>query len=548
MHLELEDDKRYCNIMAQQMLTEVVVDGLDISNTRFRKWKDVETFGDTIRDAIIEVTNSIFDDLPDLAPGNTITIKRGFTTATDQNVFDGFIDRIDKQGPYVTIYAHDQMIQLVKATVTYSYDGINFPSTESKGSDIMKDLIETWGGMTAEVVDTGTLITIKKLICNGTDVFSRLQVLADIYDYQIYYDADDSKVHCEPKGYTTNAQTLYVGGANKNVSNLPKWKQDNTQCVNKLEVRGATQEVQDDEYFDGDGTADQVFTLTKKPVSTYVFEDSTLKIGGVVGSTSGTFDYTVDKDNKQILSTSAWAPAVGSNNVKITYINAIPHPVQVEDSISQGKYGIYSAVKWFSDIETVDDAEQRGNGWLTKYSEPFFEVTLKPENLVDYEAGQKVSVVDILNNENREMVINRITKSYPYNGDDLQLGDKEWRLAEWGKFTLERIRRLEEEIDKDTDLLIQVKSFTHTVSHLRRYLEAQTRQIEGGNDILIYNQVTFGFWNTYKWGTDADAFTDAETIRLVWPAQKYVEKFIDEDFKGTGTATWDTAQKALIFD
>jgi len=425
--------------MADQMLTEVIIDGTEISadgTGRLRKYIIQETFGEAVSEAVIECSNGIYTDIPDLNPGKTITIKRGFTTKTDQFVFEGEVDRVVKDGATVVIYCKDLLNTLIKKTVTNSYDGVNFPSTDAKGSDIAENLIEEFGGMTATVIDTGSILTLNKFICNGVDIFERLQTLANIYDYQFYYDPDDSTVHFEPKGYVSTSTILYVGGSNNNVTNVPKWDFDNSSCVNALTVKGAVQEVQDDEYFNGDGTSQQTFTLAKKPNVVQVFEDVagtlTQKTPGVENSTAGSYDYEVDKENKEINATTNWTPASGSNNVKITYTNSIPVPVLVEDTESQGKYGIYAKEMFFSDIQTVQDAENKGNAYLEKYSEPFAGLMLKSGTLSDFDAGTLVRVIDIINNEDRNLVINKVIKKYPYDGDELYLGDKEWKLEDWG--------------------------------------------------------------------------------------------------------------------
>jgi len=219
--------------------------------------------------------------------------------------------------------------------------------------------------LTATVVDTGTTLTLQKFVCVGTDILSRLQVLGDIFDYQTFFDADDQTVHFEPKGNVSASNNLFVGGASSNVSNIPKWSSDNTQCVNRLTVKGAVQEVEDTETFDGDGSTVS-FTLAKKPISVNVVVDGIEKKPGVVDSTA-VFDYTIDKENRRITFEAASIPPAGSGNIVVKNINAIPVPVLVEDTTSQGKYGIYEAEKFFSDIQSVSDAEQRGNGWLNQY-------------------------------------------------------------------------------------------------------------------------------------------------------------------------------------
>lgn len=536
------------------MLTEVKINGVDISQTgtnRLVKWLIKEDFGTEIRMAQVILSKNIFLDLPTLRNGMAVTIKRGLSSATEQFVFDGTIDKIEKSLQTVKLQVRDQMMTLVNKTVNYSYDGLLFPSTEAKGSDIAEDLIETWGNMTAVVVDTGNVLTIDKFICNNTDVFSRLKVLADIYDYMIYYDPDDQSVHFEPKGTIVNSNILYVGGALNNVSEVPKWLYDNEECINKLTVKGAVQEVQDEQFFNGDGTANQEFTLSKKPIVVQVFEGATQKIAGVEDSTSGAFDYTIDKEKGVISCTSNWTPASGSNNVKVIYTNAIPAPIQVDDEDSQDKYGIIESVKFFEDIRTVEDALTRGQSWLSRYSEPFISTQLKPTSLIDYEAGQKVTIIDVVNDENRELLVTEIKKAYPHQGDIITVGDKTTRLAEWGVFTLERIRRLEERNERDSDLIVSVKNFSHNATkengyiYEQRYLEAYTKTLTQDGEGFVLGHPNRGILGTNTLG---DALGAEVLIKRQQGNCKYKEVFADTDFKDTATtATWNTTTRRIVF-
>jgi len=120
--------------MAVNMKTEVKVGSIDISSTSFRKWTIKETFGDEVSTCIIEATNVILSEIPLLDAGLAVTVKRGLTTSTDQFVFDGLVYRVDKQGSTVFIHVQDKLMELIKASVTKSFDGIAFPSTEAKGS------------------------------------------------------------------------------------------------------------------------------------------------------------------------------------------------------------------------------------------------------------------------------------------------------------------------------------------------------------------------------------------------------------------------------
>ena len=318
-------------------------------------------------------------------------------------------------------------------------------------------------------------------------------------------------------------------------------------CVNKITVKGAVQEVQDEVYFSGSGAASQVFTLAYKPISVQVWEDVagtwTLKTPGVEDSTSGTYDYEVDKENKKIICTASWTPASGTNNVKVVPVRAIPVPVLREDPISQANYGVHAAEKYFNDIQTVNDARRKGDGYLSKYANPFVSTMLKSATNIDYEVGRLVSVVDNLNDENRSVVINEIIKRWPHRGDELKVGDKEWRLEDWGVNTMERIRRIEEQFQQDTDFIVHVSTLSHTITPSKRYLRITKRSVEA--DGFILGHPDYGILGTSKFGSP---FGSESVERVIWPSQTYKEQFFDDEFKETGgTANWDNANRELVF-
>jgi len=524
------------------MQTYVEIEETDVSNLVIA-WKDESDLGEEIQDIEIYFAPDIYTDIPGLKNGTNIIVKRGFDdgSPTDQNIFDGYVDTVQNMGSMVRVQCRNQLIKLVWASVTYSYNGVAFPLTEAKGSDIMTDLIETWGGMTADVVDTGDVLTLKKFICRGTDVWSRLKVLLDIFDYQAYYDSTTGKVKCEPKGYTTSSTALEVGN---NVANIPKWEFDNTQCVNRLIVKGAVQQVKDTETFSGDGSND-VFTLAKKPISVTVTVSGSEKVCGVEGSTSGSYDYTVDKEDKEIIFEAGSIPGVGVNNVVVEYVNAIPVPVQVEDAESIDTYGVHIAEKYFEDIQSVTDAENRGLYYLSQYGEPFVRVELWYNGIQNYVPGTKVRVIDSISGEDRELVIVKVVKQYPYKYDVITLGNKEWKTSDWGIFTLERLRRLEESNQQDTELLVKRYDYARSVDIHRRYLKVLKTTLSDVSFIWGHSKSA---WNSGAWHVRADLIVTEDVLqRLVWPDQKYVEKFIDTDFQGTGTANWNTTSHQLEF-
>ena len=555
--------------------TYVTINGVNVT-ARVIKWKFVDTFGNEIPDATLTVSKNVVLDLT-VENGQEVVIQRGTTTGQENNVFKGNVDTLVKSGGTYIIKCKDKLIQLVKADVNTSFDK-DIDTEAGVGSAIANTLItsSSYGNMStnsgATVQSTGTSILIQKFVCRKTDVFERVKTIAEIFDYQIYYNYDDDYVYFEPTGYQTNSNALTVGS---NVTNLPNWEFDNTQLINQLRVEGAESVVETTETQQlaaaGVGSYNVTdFTLANSPFSVKVFVDAanpptTLKVGGTVDATSS-YDYSVDEQNKKIV----WngAPTVG-HYAQIRYSYPSPIPVLVKRQSSMTSYGLSATTKHFSDIRTVEDAINRGNIFLDTYAEPFVRTKLHvPAITNDYRAGESVSVVDGINNENRTLTINKIVKTFPHKFDVIHVGNKEYAMAEYNRFTLDRIKRLEEELSKNDDILIQIFDQSRSFKPRRRYFQVQKQSVAG--DTLIWGNNTYGIWNSFKWGNTAQASfvlssssygilgtsqlgsqaSSPVTIKLVQGAMTYEEYCYDTDFHDAvnSTATFSTVTKDIIFE
>jgi hypothetical protein len=471
--------------MGNIMLTKVSVNGTDVT-AKLINYKFEKTFGQEI--AIITLKFSKFiTSLVTLANGQTLTVSRGWTTSTDESIFSGFIESYEPEGGTITIIGKDKLSQLVNREVTYSYDAAIDPSA-GKLSAIFSDLVTTYGGLTADgtsVQDSGTTVTLSKYVCNHTGVFERCKKLADLQDWQFYYKASTDKVYYEPKGFSNNTTTLQTG---TNIINIPKWTFDTTEMINKVTVIGAQTCVQTTEKFNGNGST-KIFAITKKPVDITVYlsatdppPESAKQTMQVEGSTNSANVY-VDFEKKQVRFASA--PGVGTNNVQVIYTYAIPTPVVADDSSSIAAYGLYQKTVFETDIKNITDGESRARSFVTKYGQPFVSTTLQIRNVstASLDVGQKVYVNDTVNNIARYVVINKYTIEYPNRYDTLEVGDRQWRLSNWGTKIMENLQRLNEEASNNQDYLLHVVS--HTVqATAHRYSLDIWRQFIGSSFII----------------------------------------------------------------
>lgn len=501
------------------------IDSVDVTAT-VRDFSYERSFGDTVGEADVEVTQKIT---------SLVTLTNGMRVECWRNaykVFDGFLERYEPQAGVINLVCKDKLIQLVWREVNNSY--LATGPQAGKISDIFTDIVTSYGGLTADatsVQDSGTTITIKKFVCNHADPLERCKNLADAIDWQFYYRADTDKVYFEPKGYLSNANTITVG---QEIVKTPKWKVDVTEMMNDITVVGAYQEIGSSENFTGDAST-TTFVLLKTPISVAVYYnaakdfstenplDGDKKVGSVDGGYSAAYDYYVDKPNKSVICTS-FTPAASANNLQVQYTYAVPTPVEGTDSMSISTYGLFKKTVILSDIRTAADAETRLNNLLAKYSTPFYYTDLSVKDAVplDIQVGQKISVVDGVNNITRQVLINRHSISWPSQYDQIFVGDREWRLAEWGAHIMEKLQRLEEQEIENQDIIVKLTGLNTSAQVKRKELIIYTSDPQDScvydgecNSILDYdleyNETTHKYEGTFS---NATCGTDGK-IRLV---------------------------------
>ena len=534
--------------MTTNMLTEVKIDSINISS-KLINWKVIESYDAEIPTGVVHLLKTV-DSLVTLQNGQSITIKRGFTTSTDEFVFEGQIVQIKTQIDRYVIIIRDKLIEAIKKNVTKSWDK-DIDNEAGVGSEIFKDIVNNYVGLTADntsVDSTGTTNDDKliKFISRNEDAFSKMIQLANIYGYFIKRKPVDGLVYFKQKGFTDYG-TLTVG---TEIIKVPKWKENMEQLKNKITVFGASVEDNITETFSGDA-AETEFTLSKTPNDTQVHISGVLQTRGVTGASS-TFDYTIDPEIKLLKFESA--PASGTNNISITYGANIPIPVVVKDTVSIATYGgpdqtPHEYAHYLQQVVSVEDAEKEGRSLLTKFSTPFNSTDFLLSNtqlaLSVPEVGNLITVVDNTNNKNLQVVILEIEKNYPHANDKIQVGDQEFRLTDNEIDIAERLRQVIESLNTNTDLLTSLFDLTRSIQYKRRYMKMTKNSISG--DIFILGHYNFAIVGTSKIG---GSVTDLGTFLISQGQNTYLELFYDNDFKDAGNTTgvWDTTNKELVLE
>lgn len=542
------------------MLTSIEISGIDVTSYCVN-YQLERTYGDLTPEVEMKFVRGITSALT-LVEGATLEIWRGWVTATDEKIFSGYIEKFESEGGLITITGIDKLWDLIRKEVTHVYDQ-NVDASAGKISEIFLDLVTTYGGLNADattVQDSGSIYLLDKFVCNHTDIMERCKKLADILDWQFYYRADTDKVYFEPQGFSTNATILTVGS---NIIGIPKWNYDTTEMINDLTLVGAYQEVETTKsgrIGTTSGFTNDDITLDYTPISVKVYGDAsnpptTLKTGGLPDSTSS-YDYYVDKNQKKII------PAIGTSFTtddyyEVRYSLAVPIPIHLYNQYSIDTYGKFKKTITLKDLRNVADAEVRATNLLTKYSTPFLYATgkVKSDSSYGLMVGQKIQVIDNISRPtvNDVLLINKHRIRYPADYDELDVGDKFWRLAEFNANIMEKLKRIEEDELANEDLVTELVTINNAdfspIETINRYKKITSQAPTSANN-LIWKHPVQGFWGSpFLWTSSASAWTAEANVYIRQYLNAYQETFYDNDFKDTGstTATWDTSAKTLSF-
>lgn len=515
---------------------------------------------------------SMIDIDIDNLPSWKVTWQRGVNSPTEEWVFRGEVISGEMDGTAYVLECNCRYYEAVRASVNYSYD-INIDEMNGIGSEIYKDLINTHTTLTTNdsvVVPTPDFLRINRFVCSNTDVFERCDKLADRYNYQHYYDNELDLCVFEPVGFHDTGITLEVGDK---IIEVPKWKNDKSKLCNKVTIKGAEQLVEFSQFFDGNNSEGQTCILQYTPRSVKVYvgsgsftpdtgnkpsnNESNLRIGGKIGSTSGEFDYNYD-DDKRIRSIyfydsekgeqPSYTPPVGVNNIEIQITYALPVQVKgsVESSISE--FELHEREVELSDIKNFEDAYSYMQSYLDYYGLPFISTTLKVSNAGNIRVGRVYNIIDNVNEINKNLIVSRVKKQWPYNFDEVVVGNEIIREMEFSLNVLDSIKRLQEIAAESDDLIIEAIDNATIVPLQSRYNLAKVKNIAGGGG--VYGHPYFGLYGTATYGDSTggvfimghstfgvlgssplgEEFEEPVTFSVVQGNNFYRELIYDEDF------------------
>jgi hypothetical protein len=458
------------------MQKTVHINGVDVSD-QVISFTIERTNGKAIAQANIRFKQTI-NDVVTLINGATVQIWRGWSTATDDKPYSGYLDKFEPFGSVVDVTSSDKLLDLVRREVVYSYDE-DIDASAGQISEIFKDLVNTWGGMTADNTSvqaspTTAEFKLKKFVCNHISVMDACKQLADTLNWQFYYEANTNKVYFEPKGYENHSTILYTGSGStytRNILNTPKWNINNIRMQNIVTVIGAEQLTWITLLFSGNGVSKGPYQLDFTPADVHVYYGDTKDYqsnapvqseeqeGGIENSSSSA-DYYVDTVKKQVtFTTTGPTPSNNTRNVCILYAYATPTPVKIRNDASETTFGPYEKTLFLTDVKNVADAEARARRYLEVFSQPFYSTEVKVQLRSDaLDVGQSIRIIDELNNptQDRWLTINKYVIAYPNKYDTLTIGSEEFTTGNWESDIEKKIHKINESMAQNQTVLTQV--------------------------------------------------------------------------------------------
>lgn len=538
--------------------TKITIDGSDVTNYCL-SYTVVDVISD-FSTARIDFDVRVLDYL-NFNTQSELIISRGMTTSTDVTIFKGVVSEINRvSSGLLEVKGFDKLWLLERKSMSGTYD-INIDPEAGVISAIAENIIEEHGGLTADVVDSGSIFVLDKYFCLNNTLMELLEELASLVDYTIYYNPQEDKVYFRPFGYESYPGILTVG---VDIVNVPEWMTDYTKLANIVTVTGDFQELETTESFVATA-AQTVFTITKTPQSVKVYDNGTLVTGGVLGQSSS-YDYSVDKENETI--TFLVGRTVG-HTVEILYSYLEPIIVSQKNSASRVKYGDYTCNKYIDTIKTTADAELKVQEIIDKFGEPFVNTKLMIIKKMDIRAGMNIQVVDEQNNVNDVFTVRKIKYQYPEVIDEVTIDD-EPIYQDYIKINelARRIGRLERKNQSQGNLINQRFTFDYDVTPEPRYTSVYQQSVAG--DTGIYGHPVYGVYGTSKYGAIASVsfilghptygVLGTSTLgssvsslilkKLVQGNMRYKELCYDVDFHdaSSSTADFDTTNKWIAFD
>ena len=510
-------------------LTEVKVDNVDVTNYLLDWYVSRSRDSDDVEPATVWLIKGV-TTLNVLKHNSEITIKRGLNSATEQFIFKGTVSNITNENGILRCDLRPPHWKLKRQIINAIFDN----TTPEAGN-----IVEIWKtiakGENQEInvsaEDGSNLPVLNYFVCNGESRWESSQELRKLIKWQSYYRPDTDTYYLEPEGFTSFPTLFEVG---KNVLNNPVWHYDMESIWNDITILGAFDDARFQESFDGDGVT-KVFEVSLVPSDTEVYlgtmEEENLQRMGVRNSTED-FDYTVEKE-KRIIEFET-APPAGTKNVIINYSFIQQRPVRQKNKESISNYGLSMFETSYDTILNIDDAKIQATALIDVYSNPFKSTSLKIIDYLNLFPGNRITILDKENEEiDTEVTVNKITYQFTKEHDEIEVGDKDYRIKDLLLDIAQNITQLYKRNKENQQIVTNVNLFeTNLIAHTtyERY------KLEPDTGVLYWDDENQGTWDDFDWGDDE--LESSELIKRTHTGNVFYDDFKSENYNtssSTGT-------------
>lgn len=359
---------------------------------------------------------------------------------------------------------------------------------------IVEWLITTYTTLTyAGTASTG--ITLDRFVINNETVGEAIVRIMKDLDWQIRVD-NDKNFYFEPKGATAASVSLVLG---TNAFMESNWMENPNRLANSCTVIGDKAKFNTNETTASAAVAQTEFVVTYKITGNVrVTVDGTEKIGGQSGST-GTFDYSVDKEQKTITFQAAMS---GGEAVVIYYEYELPIKIRARNEASIASYGVFPKKITDDTLKTTNDARKLAKKIVSVLGTPARSGGLLVNWDENIDVGETVQVVDTFNSIDETFVVVNSVRKYPEGSKKIFVGTEEINIFDINKDLNDRIKKLESKQD-NSDIVQRYITSTENINTKVTPGRRRTRTRSVAGDTLIWNNTDFGTWNSFKWGSSA---------------------------------------------
>lgn len=310
---------------------------------------------------------------------------------------------------------------------------------------IVQDVIDTYCPNLTYSSSSSSGITLDKYIANAYAI-DIIKDMLYILNWQLIIDETDA-VTFEPQGNLDNSKTFYYGGDNSNIT-ITQWNEDKSDMINSVKVIGGFESFRLEETITDSNT---VFTLSRKP-------SGTMRVL-VSSSEVDPSQYTVDAEEKTVTFTSS------KTNPTFEYSYSRPVVVfnQDDKSITTLGYGERFKELQAPWLNTSSDARSYSQKVLDALSLPLTKAKGKePQLNFTQEVGELVTVVDVVRNKTRQLVITKIVLDAETNETKYEFGPRDFLLTDWQAEVMDRIKKLERRFLNAEDVIF-ARVFKHNL-------------------------------------------------------------------------------------